>query len=62
MRKEIIVCDKCENELEKLGCKAKVSKFVFDIEITSIDLCVNCTKEFVTNWLKGEPIPKQTTT
>lgn len=53
------VCDKCKLAVTVQGCETKISDEVFGFKITTVDLCINCTKDFV-NWLKGETIPKQT--
>ena len=62
-----IICNKCSREFDEFAfpyyiIKTKDSKEEhYGITEPYIHLCVVCTYE-LRNWLKGEPIPKQTTT
>ena len=55
------ICDRCGKQAYlRYGLTLISLTFTkYSLE-THSDLCINCATEF-TNWLKGEPIPKQTT-
>jgi len=64
MKAKRVSCDKCTESFEQfLCCKIRVKNSTIEpyySDLPDIYLCVSCTQTF-TNWLKGEPIPKQTT-
>ena len=55
-------CDKCGRTIKVAACTAQIMNFNSrkETQYNCIDLCLKCSEAF-TNWLKGEPIPKQTT-
>ena len=57
-----IYCDKCKERVGASSLKIQlIDIYVTEKHLNDLDLCYNCTNAFI-NWLKGEPIPKQTQT
>ena len=56
-----IVCDKCGQTRESQDCTIWIGRSSQGLSLRDIDLCYSCAFDLY-KWLKGEPIPKQTTT
>ncbi len=61
MKRETMICDKCEAEILCQGSRIEILEEAFKFKVIPVDLCVSCTRELL-KWLKGEPVPKQTIT